>query len=497
MSNGKREDGSPEAEGFRVRPQPPTLDLTATEVAAETPAREASAPGDATEASATAAAHGEPAEGDPAETPAAEEVPEVSSATVVPSEIDERAARIETDAPSGAYAVPPPHEPRAETDFGGGYGHAPPPSAKPSPWPGRLGALAVLLLLAAGAGVAWLWLTDTQTARDDRTAALSVRVGELEAEVRQLSARPAPIPESRMAELAARTASAEQALRQVKDLEARVSKAEAALAAPRAAAPGGAAAPERLAAVDTAVKSLYEALADLRKRVEDNAAATQAARDTAMQSSGASTAVAADIGGEIAALGKRIDALDAGLKGMQAAQAAKPDIDHAARFAAAAVALRTAVDAGSPYAAELSAVKRLAPDPAKLAPLEPFAGSGVPSADALSRELAAIAQAARRPSAAPAQNTGLLDRLQASASRLVRVRPADETGRPNPADPFAEAQAKAAHGDLAGARAELAKLPDPARAPVEPWMQRADARANALELSRALARDGLDALGKA
>jgi hypothetical protein len=275
-----------------------------------------------------------------------------------------------------------------------------------------------------------------------------------------------------------------------------VSKAEAALAAPRAAAPSGSPAPDRLAAVDGTLKSLSEALADLRKRVEDNAAATQAARDTAMQSSGASTAVAADIGGEIAALGKRIDALDAGLKSMQTAEAAKPDIDHAARLAAAAVALRTAVETGSPYAAELSAVKRLAPDPAKLAPLEPFAGSGVPSADALSRELAAIAQTAHRRTATPAQNTGLLDRLQASASKLVRVWPADEPVRANPGDPFAEAQAKAARGDLAGARAELAKMPYSARAPAEAWIQKADARANALELARGVARDAFDALGK-
>ena len=41
MSSGNRESGnSPEAEGVRIRPQPPTLDLTATEVASDTPAGE-------------------------------------------------------------------------------------------------------------------------------------------------------------------------------------------------------------------------------------------------------------------------------------------------------------------------------------------------------------------------------------------------------------------------------------------------------------------------
>src|SRR6185312_9548925 len=117
-------------------------DLTATEVA-ETPPRGTSAPGDTGAASASAAAHGEPAEREPAEVVTAEEVPEASPATVVPSEIDERPARIETDAPGATYAAPPPHEPRAETADFGGYGHALPPSPKTSPWPGRVGVLAL------------------------------------------------------------------------------------------------------------------------------------------------------------------------------------------------------------------------------------------------------------------------------------------------------------------------------------------------------------------
>ena len=180
--------------------------------------------------------------------------------------------------------------------------------------------------LAAGGRRRGLALADGCAAQpDDRTAALATRIGELEAQVRELTARPAPIPESRVAELAARTASADLALRQVRELETRVAKAEAALAAPRATGSSEAASPEQLTAVDTTLKSLSEALTDLRKRVEDNATATQVARDTAMQSSGATSAVAADVGGEIAALSKRIDALDATLRSVQAAEAAKPD----------------------------------------------------------------------------------------------------------------------------------------------------------------------------
>ncbi len=473
MSSGKREpDGSPEAEGIRVRPQPPTLDLTATEVASETPEGEGNISG---EPVAEAQAGTSSQAGDK---PDAQDA--VEPVAVIPphSDADESRARIEIETPTAA--VRKPHEP-------------PPPS---SPWTGRLGVVALLLLLLAGAGGAWLWLMDAQLTRDDRTAALATRVGELEVEVRQLNARPAPIPESRMAELATRTASADQALRQVKDLEARLTKAEAALAAPRAAPPSVADGGDRLAAVDAIVKSLSETLSELRKRVDDNATATQAVRDTAMQSSGASSAVAADVGGEIATLKGRIDALDAGLKSVTAAEAAKPDMDRAARFASAALALRTAVEGGEPFAAEFAAVQRLVGDPAALAPLEPFAATGVPRAEALAQELRAVAQTIRKPAPANGQNIGMLDRLQASASRLVRVRPAGEAAHENSGDPLADAQAKAARGDLAAARADLATLPEPARAPLDRWIKKADARAAALELARRVAREGLDGLGK-
>jgi hypothetical protein len=490
MSSGNRESGnSPEAEGVRIRPQPPTLDLTATEVASDTPAGEQQV--DASETAAPANMSETPDDTPPAE-PVAEQAPD----TPFLPDADERRARIEIETP--AYGAKASYEPRAEaSEFGGGYAQGLPPAPPPvSPWPGRLGIVALLLSLLAGAGGAWLWLTDAQLSRDDRTAALATRVGELEAQVRELTARPAPIPESRVAELAARTASADLALRQVRELETRVAKAEAALAAPRATGPSEAASPEQQTAVDTTLKSLSEALTDLRKRVEDNATATQVARDTAMQSSGATSAVAADVGGEIAALSKRIDALDATLKSVQAAEAAKPDRDRPARFASAALALRTAVERGEPYAAELAAAKNLVDDPAKLTPLEPFAASGLPSTDALARELAAVARTIAQPAPSGAQNTGMFDRLQASASKLVRVRPADETARESSGDPLAAAQAKAARGDLAGARVELGKLPESSRGSVEPWVKKSKARTNALELARGLARDGLDALGK-
>ncbi len=108
------------------------------------------------------------------------------------------------------------------------------------------------------------------------------------------------------------------------------------------------------------------------------------------------------------------------------------------------------------------------------------------------RSSPALTQAA----GAPAREGGFLDKLQASAEKLVRVRPAEEIAGSDPAAVVSRAEAKAARADLAGALAELGELPAAARAPAEPWIKQAQARAAALEASRRLAADALAALGK-
>ena len=55
---------------------------------------------------------------------------------------------------------------------------------------------------------------------------------------------------------------------------------------------------------------------------------------------------------------------------------------------------------------------------------------------------------------------------------------------------------KAAHSDIAGALAELAKLPANVRAPAEDWIKRAQARAAAIQSSHHIAAEALAALGK-
>jgi hypothetical protein len=55
-------------------------------------------------------------------------------------------------------------------------------------------------------------------------------------------------------------------------------------------------------------------------------------------------------------------------------------------------------------------------------------------------------------------------------------------------------EAKATQADIAGALAELAKLPPAVRAPALAWIARAEARSKAIEASRRLAAEAVSAL---
>jgi hypothetical protein len=61
----------------------------------------------------------------------------------------------------------------------------------------------------------------------------------------------------------------------------------------------------------------------------------------------------------------------------------------------------------------------------------------------------------------------------------------------------ARAEAKASHGDLAGAIAELGALPLAVRAPAEAWVKKAQAQMAALAAARKLAEDAVGTLAKA
>jgi hypothetical protein len=96
----------------------------------------------------------------------------------------------------------------------------------------------------------------------------------------------------------------------------------------------------------------------------------------------------------------------------------------------------------------------------------------------------------------PTANTGgIVDRLQAGVSRLVRIERTDSVGNDRGAV-VARMTAAALRNDSTEARRELNTLPAAERAAAQSWIDKADARDAALAASRQFAADAITALAK-
>jgi hypothetical protein len=178
-----------------------------------------------------------------------------------------------------------------------------------------------------------------------------------------------------------------------------------------------------------------------------------------------------------------------------AQQNAKPADDTALRRVVAASLLDLSVRQGDPYAAALTAAKSLSPDPDALKPLEEFAATGVPNAAHLSRELLTLVPKLSPPAEAGAVTGGIVDRLEAGASRLVRIERTDATGNDRGAV-IARVTAAALHNESNEARRQLMTLAPEDRTAAQSWIAKADARDTALAASRKFAADAMTALAE-
>ena len=234
------------------------------------------------------------------------------------------------------------------------------------------------------------------------------------------------------------------------------------------------------------IASLESSLAAFNRRLETMQA-------TAQQSPGAQAAVDG--------LSKRIETLEQSVKSAQARVedkvAQNAGADAAARQTLAALVLRDAVSRGAPFGAELNALKNLGVDPQAVARLEPFAASGVPAPQALAQELSALLPSMKTASDTDSttRSGGFLDKLEANASKLVRIRKVGEATGSDPAAILARIEAHLARNDIAAADKELAALPEKVRSPAEPWRRKVAARQAALDASRKLGTDSAAALG--
>ncbi|HEY0235204.1 MAG TPA: hypothetical protein VGC86_09150 [Afipia sp.] len=239
--------------------------------------------------------------------------------------------------------------------------------------------------------------------------------------------------------------------------------------------------------IDEALASLREEVRKLRVQ-NDSAAASIAALKSAPKEPAAAAAI------DTSALEDRLIKLERATVALTAdaptrAAPAAPADPTVPRVAAAAL-LDQAVHRSEPYETALGNARKFG-DTGALKALEPFAATGVPTAAALSRELLALLpQLAPKPDTAPATG-GILQRLQQSALKLVRVRRIDDAQSD---DLLSRVKDAAQREDIAEAKRLLLTWPESERALVQPWIDKADARDEALAAASRYAQDAMSVL---
>jgi hypothetical protein len=324
---------------------------------------------------------------------------------------------------------------------------------------GIAGAAAMSLVLVA------LWLTGLVPIRYAGSTALRARVTGLEMQLQDLQKRPPPPP---VAESKAPDTKAVDALAQ------RVGKME---------------------------EQLGAALSALNRRSDDIAASSAQARAQAETAVKAVTESinAAPSPADLAPLQQRIAALEQSAKAVNAEIIKVTNLatasDTAARLALAAAALRDAVAGGKPFTVELTQVKALGADDKVLEPLAAYASSGVPDEKTLAAELSALLPGMIKAAGSPPASGGFIERLQANAGQLVRIRPVDAPAGADPSAILARLEVDAAKADIAAALADLGKLSDEQRAPAQGWIAKAQRRQAALAAAGQYATDAARSLG--
>jgi hypothetical protein len=268
----------------------------------------------------------------------------------------------------------------------------------------------------------------------------------------------------------------------VDDLEARSGKSAAAAPDPAVAA--------RLDALEKSLASLRAETAGARAQSEKLAAELNALKSAPREAAAPP---------ELAAINERLSQVERASRAESAEialQDNKPADDTALRRVVVASMLDGSVRQSEPFAAQLAAAKALAPDPEALKPLDAFAASGVPSAASLSRELLTLVPKLSPPAPENATTgTGIVDRLQAGAAKLVRIERADAVGTGRGAV-VARITAAALRNDYTDARRELDTLAPGDRTAAQAWLDKANARDAALSASHHFAAEAMAALAK-
>jgi hypothetical protein len=246
----------------------------------------------------------------------------------------------------------------------------------------------------------------------------------------------------------------------------------------------------RLEALEKSLASLRTEFAGARAQSEKLARDFDAVKSTPRQATSSP---------DLAAINERLSQIERAARAESAEiarQGNKPADDSALRRVVVASMLDISVRQGEPFVAALAAAKSLAPDPDALKPLDGFAASGVPNPASLSRELLTLVPKLSPPAQEnTTTGTGIVDRLQAGAAKLVRIERTDAVGSDRSAV-VARVTAAALRNDFAEARRELNTLAPGDRTAAQAWLDKASERDAALAASRHFASEAMAALAK-
>lgn len=282
-------------------------------------------------------------------------------------------------------------------------------------------------------------------------------------------------------------------------LGTRVAKVEADAAKPAARPAADPAIAARLDAVEKSATALRNDLGALRAQNEKTAAALNDMKSASPQA--AVSEPQGTLSVDMSAIEERLGKIERATAALSAAAAAPvpapqpPAEDSRIRRLDALISLDKAVRRGSPYVAELAAARSVAGENDALKALDPFAQTGIPNADALSKELLGLlAQLTPKPEVQPAPS-GIVERLQQSFAKLVRIQRTDAQASGS-VGVIARATAAAQRNDVNAAKRELLLLPPSDSALVRPWIAKVDGRDKALAASEQFTMDTLTAISK-
>ena len=475
---------TPKTRHSKPRTEPLTIDLEADQVTRSTSKKEPE-----TTAKPDTAAK--------APSPAAQERP-TGTTTERPE-----APKSTAEATAGPSAARKTEEPAA-TSFGRDGkkdgGQVPPPTGTDSATkdadrkPGRApvyaaGLVGAVIALAGAGALQWTGLLPSPGSTDGAVETLRGEIAAMREEIAALESAGGVSREDLDAAIAGPAQRIDTLSADVNGLKSELADLRTALAAGEGGeAPGLAALEKRLADVETALAALgtgdgagnadigavEQRVAAIEIQIGDMRETLRLANDSL---AGTDDRIAA-IEQEVRSLGARLDE-----------QAEKPDM----ALAIAAAALRSAIDRGTPFTAELETFAALAPDSDTVEALREYAAGGIPTRAAIAAgtEQAAIAMI-------DADDTrvaegGFFARLWESAQSLIKVRPiGDVAGTDVPAI-VARMELALDEGNYDKAIAEYETLPEPSKAAGAEFMARVRARNEADQLVARLMADALAA----